>query len=366
MGFLCISINAQAQDFSVESLFFLPEITKESSGLIFLNDKLITHNDSGNETKLYEIDPDSELLTREVFIDHVGNKDWEDLAFDQEYIYIADIGNNNGDRKDLKIYRIALSEYLHGEDTVSADSIQFSYQDQTNFNSTPLSNYDAEALISYGDSLYIFTKNWADQHTNIYSLPKIPGDYQAKRVGRINAEGLVAGGVYNANTDEIMLIGYNFQRGFLVRLWDFQAGKFDQGEIARYSFDIQGSYQFEAIEIIDETDYYITSESNEFGDARLWRIHTEFVVGLEDIPVEKTIIFPNPVRNQLHIRGLKESIQEIALYNTLGAKIRSLQPTYRESKQGVVMSLLGVPMGVYQVSITTDIEEVRQKIIVVQ
>ena len=358
--------NAQAQNFSIEPISFLPELVKETSGLILLNNKLVTINDSGNEAILYEIDPSDGQLLAEVEVGQAINGDWEGLAKDQEFIYVADIGNNDGDRQDLRIYRIPLSEYLQGNSTVSADSVLFSYQDQTSFVSTPLSNFDAEALISYGDSLYIFTKNWADQHTNIYSLPKTTGSFVAKRVGRINTEGLVTGAVYNPNTDEIMLIGYSFQSAFMVRLWNFEAGNFDQGEITRYPLNLQGSFQVEAIEIVDETDYYITSESNDLGEARLWRINTDFVVGVDDFQGEKPMIYPNPVRHQLHFRGLKTGITEITLYDTMGIKIKSWRPDYPESTQGVAVNLVGIPQGIYQVSITTAAEEIRRKIIIAQ
>ncbi len=364
---MCVTaLSGLCQEFSVESLFFLPDQTKESSGLIFLNDRLITHNDSGDEPKLYELDPESEQLSREVSIEQVRNRDWEDLCIDQEFLYIADIGNNQGDRKDLKIYRVRLSEYLLGNNSVAADSILFSYEDQTSFISTPLSNFDAEALISYGDSLYIFTKNWADLHTNIYSIPKAPGDYQANKVGRINTEGLITGGVYNPNTDEIMLVGYDFQRAFLTRLWNFEDEKFDQGEMARYPFDIQGSFQMEAIEIIDDTDYYVTSESNDFGEARLWRIHTEFVVGLEEGFDQSPLIYPNPAGRSIHFRGSQEPIQAITLYNLMGSQLQYWKPDPQQSKQGFTMDLINIPEGVYLVRISTRQKELQQRLIVVQ
>ena len=361
-----VFFNAQAQNFSIEPISFLPDLVRESSGLILLGDNLVTINDSGNEATLYEVDPTDGQLLAEVQVEQAINGDWEGLAKDQQYIYIADIGNNDGDRKDLRIYRVLLSEYLQGNSTVSADSILFSYQDQTNFVSTPLSNFDAGALISYGDSLYIFTKNWADQHTNIYSLPKTTGSFEAKRVGRINTEGLVTGAVYNSNTDEIMLIGYSFQSAFLVRLWNFEAADFDQGEMARYPLNLQGSFQVEAIEIVDEKDYYITSESNDQGEARLWRINTDFVVGFDDSQDAKPMLYPNPVRHQLHFRGPRTGISEISLYNSMGAKVKSWPPNNLEPKRDVVLNLAGVPQGIYQISIATSSEEIRRKIIVVQ
>ena len=152
---------AFSQQIVFDSIAFLPNPVIETSGLIFLNDKLITHNDSGNEPALFELDTVSGEITRKVIIRNATNVDWEDICYDDTYIYIGDIGNNSGSRTDLKIYRVSITNYLDAaNDTVSADTIQFNYSDQSDF--TPGSNqtnFDAEALISLGDSLYIFTKN---------------------------------------------------------------------------------------------------------------------------------------------------------------------------------------------------------------
>ncbi len=91
---------------------------------------MITHNDSGGEPKLYEVDTLTGNVTREVLIQNATNKDWEDICHDETYIYIGDFGNNNNYRTDLKIYRITIEDYLN-RDTVEADVIAFNYQDQT-------------------------------------------------------------------------------------------------------------------------------------------------------------------------------------------------------------------------------------------
>ena len=82
----------------------LNDLVSESSGLLFLNDKLITHNDSGGSNNLYEVDTLDGSISKTIKIKNSTNKDWEDIAVDSKYIYIGDFGNNNGNRKDLLIY----------------------------------------------------------------------------------------------------------------------------------------------------------------------------------------------------------------------------------------------------------------------
>ena len=128
----------------------------ETSGLIYFQNKLITHNDSGGMNALYEIDKADGNILRTVTINGATNVDWEDICQDDEYIYIGDFGNNSGNRTNLKIYKVLKSDYLNSE-SVNAQIIEFDYADQNDFTSSPNNNnFDAEALISYDGSLYVF------------------------------------------------------------------------------------------------------------------------------------------------------------------------------------------------------------------
>ena len=125
-SFILSTFNAISQITDIEEKFDLPIILNESSGAIFFNDKLIIHNDSGNENKLYELDTNSRVITRTVTVTNATNVDWEDITQDNTSIYIGDIGNNNGDRNDLKIYKINKSDYLISNN-VTAEIINLSY-----------------------------------------------------------------------------------------------------------------------------------------------------------------------------------------------------------------------------------------------
>ena len=109
--FTFYSFLAISQITNFKEKFDLPEETKETSGLLFFDSKIITHNDSGNNANLFEIDSLSGNLLRTISISNATNIDWEDITEDENHIYIADIGNNNGNRIDLKIYKILKSDF---------------------------------------------------------------------------------------------------------------------------------------------------------------------------------------------------------------------------------------------------------------
>ncbi|MGY8913934.1 MAG: T9SS type A sorting domain-containing protein, partial [Flavobacteriales bacterium] len=130
---------------NVRELGLLPETVFETSGLIFYNNKIVTHNDSGNTAQLFELDTVSLQITRTITISNAVNIDWEDIAQDDTYIYIGEIGNNNGSRRDLAVYRILKTEY-DKSNSVEAEIIEFSYIDQTDYTPSANSDWDAEAL----------------------------------------------------------------------------------------------------------------------------------------------------------------------------------------------------------------------------
>ena len=78
---------------------FLDNTIEETSGLLLINENLISHNDSGGENTLYEFDISTGNISGAVNIDNSVNIDWEDIACDSDYIYIGDFGNNNGNRR---------------------------------------------------------------------------------------------------------------------------------------------------------------------------------------------------------------------------------------------------------------------------
>lgn len=213
--FLIFSALAMGQR-SVMELGGLPDEVNETSGLLFLNDRLITHNDSGGEPVLYELDTLTGAIQRRVRISNVTNTDWEALSQDETYIYIGDFGNNLGTRQDLSIFRILKTDFLNSE-SVRADVIFFAYEDQTDFANTGNSDWDAEAFFVLDNSLIILTKQWRTQGSVAYQIPKVPGNYLAARKGSISDIGLVTDAHYNDDTGDLAILGYSsFLMPFLL------------------------------------------------------------------------------------------------------------------------------------------------------
>ena len=317
-------------------LFFLPlmvmsqDISKvtslnddiaETSGLIYFQNTLITHNDSGGMNALYEIDKENGNILRTVTINGASNVDWEDICQDEDYLYIGDFGNNSGNRTNLRIYKVLKSDYLNSEN-VNAQIIEFDYADQNDFTSSPNNNnFDAEALISYNGSLYVFTKNWVDQRTNIYEVPKDEGNYSVERIDEFDAQGLVTGGTFNPLANKVVLTGYAGLKAFIIELSGFSDGKFSNGLTEKYDLNLPftASFQIEAIDYIDTTNYYLSAEKNALGDATLYTL-VSTTLALDDIDLIQKVIYPNPASETISVNTSLE-FEKIEIFNYLGQKV---------------------------------------------
>lgn len=315
LGWLCcLPILLQAQQ--VSTVTTLNAAIAETSGLIQLDGKFITHNDSGDEPTLYEIDTLTGSIDRVVLVRSANNVDWEDICKDDTYIYIADIGNNNGSRTDLKVYRIKIEDYQN-YDTVTAETIAFNYSDQTNFTPAPLNtNFDAEAIIAYNDSLYIFTKNWINNRTNIYALSKLPGTYSIEKVDDFWANGLVTGADYNPETGIVILSGYSLIFPFIIEIENIEGHAFSAADRKRYNISVNQSVQIESIVAINYFQYYMTAEAGTGGSAALYRLNTDQVLSDVNHLLPEQNFYPNPSSNIIKIEG-EDSIK-VLIYDNNG------------------------------------------------
>ncbi len=301
--------------FTPERIGPLPSEVPETSGLVLYGGCLWTHNDSGWQPELFCLDPEDGSLIRTVWVANAGNRDWEEITMDDNYLYIGDFGNNNGNRRDLVIYKVPLTDLEL--DTVFPTEITFEYPDQTDFSSRPLENdFDMEAMISFGDSLYLFSKNWESQNTRIYSLPKEPGDYVASLLDSFEANGLITGASFNPKDSLIALVGYTiFLQPFVWLLWEFEGSSFLSGNKRRIELSLP-FHQLEAICWNPEENYFYIS--NERFDniitvpARLHKlevnqwIHPEISATgnfAEPLPFK---IYPNPVGNTVHFQSIDQ------------------------------------------------------------
>ena len=250
----------EASSVSPDASYNLPDAINETSGLIRWNNHLLTHNDS-EDINLYELDTLDGRIIQSFPLTGTISKDWEEISQDNDYVYIGDFGNSsNGNRKDLKILRIRKNSIQMN--ALNIDTINFSYSDQTDFtpagsNST---DFDCEAFIVSNDSIYLFTKQWKNQETTVYSIPKTTGTYIAKKKSTCNVEGLITGSTYLHSKGLLVLCGYSiFLEPFLYLLYDFDYPDFFSGNKRKVTIPLS-FHQVEGIATTDGLKYYMSNE----------------------------------------------------------------------------------------------------------
>lgn len=248
----------------------------ENSGMIVTNNGIWFISDSGNPAMLYKTGFDTKIQRR-LLISNAQNIDWEAVCTDKNgNFYIGDIGNNSNLRKNLCIYKIPNPDSFKG-DSIKAEKLLFFYPEQREFPPAAKQKYyDAEAMIAFGDSLYIFTKNRSrpnDGNIFCYSLPnqfgakdsikaQLSGLYRIKHKNFLNA--ITAA---TLTVDEKILVLLSMRKLYIFS--DFEKGRFfDTKKVKTYRLRFT---QKEAMGFSNDRTLYISDEKSILGNSKLYR-----------------------------------------------------------------------------------------------
>jgi len=269
-----IFLNAFSCDPAIDENFidtescFLADELDEISGMISHNDNILAFGDGGSAASLFEIDS-SCLIAREFKIEGATNHDWEAIADDDQFIYIGDIGNNAGKRKDLNILKISKDQL--NENTPVHSRIDFSYEDQLEFGQDELHNFDCEAMVVDGNKIFLFTKNRGNHVTHIYELNTTDSLQIARRVTEIEISDLVTGAYYDRTQGRVILMSYDrfWEDGLTAQLYYFDFDSSQEEIISNITErHISNDSQIESI-CIQEGFIHYASEAEKFGNAEL-------------------------------------------------------------------------------------------------
>jgi len=168
---------------------------------------LWVQEDGGNASQLFLLSYAGELKKR-IRLKGIENRDWEDLVLakgpesGKNYIYVADIGNNNLASTKFFIYRFP--EPAMSTDMVDDfEKISFRYPDPD--------THDAEAILvdNRSKDIYIITKR--DTLSIIYRLPypqSLTTTIEAEKLGELPFNGVVSA-AFSPGGDEVLIKTYS-------------------------------------------------------------------------------------------------------------------------------------------------------------
>lgn len=267
--------SAEIDSAEIVSKIVLPKIINETSGLEFYNNNFITHNDSGGEPSLYVFNEDGEIIETIGLNKNpdfeIENNDWEDITNDNKYFFVADTGNNFGNRDNLNIIRVSI-----GANLMVDGIIKISYSDQESFFPRPKHKYDAEAIIIIDDKIALFSKDRENLNTDLYLVDKDQNGQQIL-TSKFNytVGSLITGGDYNKENSLLALVSYNSKgEQYLILFENFELNNLENNNFTKYKIPIERA-QIEAIKIIDQETFWITSEDEGVGSPFMYKIQVK-------------------------------------------------------------------------------------------
>jgi len=264
--------SAEIDSAEIVSKIVLPKIINETSGLEFYNNNFITHNDSGGEPSLYVFNEMGEVIET-IGLDknpdfEIENNDWEDITNDNEYLFVADTGNNFGNRDNLNIIRVS-----KGTDLMVDGIIEISYSDQESFFPRPKHKYDAEAIIVIEDKIALFSKDRENLNTDLYLVNKNQNGSQilTSEVS-YDVNTLITGGDYDEDRNLLALVSYNSNGNqYLLLFKNFKLNDLENNTFKKFKIPLEQA-QIEAVKIIDEKTFWVTSEDEGVGSPFMYKI----------------------------------------------------------------------------------------------
>lgn len=325
--------------------FILPQEVDETSGLFYFKGAYWTMNDSGGLPVLYKLDTVTGAVIQRIRLQNATNVDWEDLTQDSLFIYVGDFGNNSGNRNDLCIYKVKKAAIPPtGDVSVTAEKISFVYEDYKGpVEKRKDNNFDGEAVTAVGDSLYLFSKDWQDQRTRLYRLPKTAGSYTAKVIGGFNSAGLITGADYNKVSKEMILVGYTNKSWipFLWILFDFKGDDFLGGNKRRIDMLNVTATQTEGIAYVSGKRGVISSEGRKLFKQTMYNFNTAQWTGKSYAGLKKQVappldftLSPNPLKKSklhIHIKKVPAINFQIVLFDSSGKQV--LEKSYKINRK---------------------------------
>ncbi|NNE28852.1 MAG: hypothetical protein HKN16_04425 [Saprospiraceae bacterium] len=241
---------------SLERKAMLDHALQETSGLLKIDSTWWTFNDGGGFPNLYQIDPGSGEILQTKKIAEAKNKDWEAIAFGEGFIFIGDIGNNRGGRKDLSVYMIDTSDFSLRK------NLKFKYPEE-------FGNPDCEAILTRDSLLYFFTKEHLDWDSKVFSRSLKKGKEELKYLGTLNTESKVTAAF--SKRDTLYLLGYkeSIVRRPIVWKIPWTGSGFPQQELGK-AFFINRNLQAEGLSMLNDSIFLISNEKTKSEAQGLW------------------------------------------------------------------------------------------------
>ncbi len=262
---LLISAMASAQTFTLSLLETIPlsDTLSETSGLACYKESIYTLNDSGNPPYLFALTASGSIAQAIKLT--VVNIDWEAIDMDDHFIYVADTGNNHGNRQQVVIHKVPRK----GGGSVASLSIEYT-GNRFDHNIPYQHDYDVEALVVQNHTLLLFTKSWQSGIAHVYQISLNLSKQKVSPVAHIeNLPGMVTGAAWDSKNQQFVLVGYSGNA-----VWGYKPflAVVDKQYKLVGTHALSGRAQVEAVCIRPDGEVWLTQEASSGSPAMLIKL----------------------------------------------------------------------------------------------
>ncbi|XOV88412.1 MAG: hypothetical protein ACFHX7_00695 [Pseudomonadota bacterium] len=246
------------------------------------------HNDSGDTARLFAVNSEGRVQFPGYLADQyhgetmtpgtspwpgltvlgASNVDWEDIAIDEDNLYIADLGNNGNARRDLGVYVLPEPNPRQIAQARALKFVPVRYPSQASYPAEQW-HYDSEAMFIYRGKLYFLTKHrqpgkiseW-EAGTRLYRLDSMATDRVnvLRQVDMHDEVAVVTAADLSPDGRRLAVLCY-------TALWIFEAprsrDRWLSGKARMTPLDLRVTGQAEAVAWRDDRTLLIGNEGSE-------------------------------------------------------------------------------------------------------
>ena len=362
--FLTFIANSAIAQLNPTLISALDSSLQESSGIEYASPQTYwTHNDSGDGPYIYEVNNSGNKI-RTIYITNSIAEDVEDIAQDSNgNLYVADVGNNNHDRTNLRIYKISNAQLMAG-DTVTAEIIHYVYPDQLSFPpSNSNRNFDCEAVFHHAGMLHLFSKNWGtSNYSKYYTLPEDSGTYAATFVDSLFTQNWITAADINPNGNVMALLSL----GKLILFTDFSGTIYFTGTIQDL---FMPASQKEGLLFLNNDSLVMTDELFFGTGGNIYAFSVANYSGIDQLfEIKKPFaVYPNPAKEFLKIvsLNLKKENHTLKIADT-NSKVWHSETLQFDNVREIQIDISLVPNGMYILSIMNRDQQYNYLLVIIK
>lgn len=261
----------------LEKIASLPLELEEASGMTYIENVGLFILEDSKKPFLYKVDEKTGKILQVIKVMDVKFKDKESLTADKNFLYLGDIGDNEGKRKHIQIIKIPIAKLKSKADTIFLKGERLKiYFDKVYNNTKKKDNiYDFEAMVAYQDSIYLFSKQRKDKKSRCFVVANNLKEQEANCLFTIKADGLITGATLSFDKKTLVLLGYQRKKRlpFILSIDDWRnASMHDQNTKRTILSHKDIAFQLEAITFISNSTLLLVNEWTKYMSQGIFKI----------------------------------------------------------------------------------------------